>query len=152
MTKRATQTILKILYILLVVLFIAFIFSNSLESRETSTSKSTGVLKAINEILENINSPITLKEVFIRKCAHFTEFFILGSLLFGLLCMYKCVNKSNLVYAGFFGCLVAMTDETIQYFSNRGSMLLDVWLDFIAASCALLIFGSIYFAYKKRKK
>lgn len=151
MSKSITQNILKALYFLLVVLFIAFIFSNSLESREVSASKSSGLLKEINEFLENIGFSIVIKESIIRKCAHFAEFFILGTLLFGLLCMYKKVQKSNLIYTSFFACIIAMTDETIQFFSNRGSMLLDVWLDFLASSCAIAFFGVIYSIHKKRK-
>ena len=144
MTNKTKTTIIKILYVIIVILFVAFIFSNSLESREVSASKSGRILDKVNEVLERINFPLLMKDSFIRKTAHFVEFFILGFLLAGYWGISKSVCVSRSVYMCFAACLIAMTDETIQYFSQRGSMLLDVWLDLSASSLAVLIFYLIY--------
>lgn len=152
MTKNSAEKLLKILYVLLILIFIAFIFSNSLESSQVSASKSSYVVKKINQTLENMNSPFLLKEVFVRKSAHFIEFFILGSLVFGFMCMNGWVKSRYIIFPCFFCCLIAMTDETLQYFSKRGSMLLDVWLDLAASVTAILLLYFIYNRYKKRIK
>jgi VanZ family protein len=44
-----------------------------------------------------------------------------------------------------------MTDETIQYFTQRGSRLLDVWLDFSGALTAIIIFYFIYKLIKNKR-
>lgn len=141
----------KFLYIILIVLFVSYIFSNSVESREVSASKSSNIVEKINTTLEKMNSPILLKEVFVRKTAHFVEFFILGTLLFGYVFISDKINITDAVYICFISCIIAMTDETIQFFSNRGSMLLDVWLDFFAASFAIFILYFIARTYIKKR-
>ena len=65
-------------------------------------------------------------EHFVRKLAHFTEFFVLGLELAVLFCSFS--SKPIL-----FSLLVALTDETIQLFTGRGSQVKDVWLDFFGA-------------------
>lgn len=150
MNTKTKSTIFRILYILLIIATILFIFSNSLDSKDESSLKSSGVHEIINNVLKFLHSPFLLSEYFVRKAAHFTEFFILGSLLFGYTALEKKVVFQNEIYACFISCIVAMTDETIQYFSNRGSMLLDVWLDFSAATIAIIFFYCIYILRKKK--
>ena len=145
------NTIIKILYILLIILFIAFIFSNSIETKDESASKSGRLLGIINIILEKINIPILATDTLIRKAAHFAEFFILGTLLFGYTLIDRKIELKNEIYASFIACLVAMSDETIQYFSNRGSMLLDVWLDFLSATLAISFFYLVTIIIKHKK-
>ena len=152
MNKKSTVILLKILYVILVISFIAFIFSNSLESREVSSSKSTGIVEKINEVLEQIHPQLSIKEVFVRKSAHFIEYFILGSLVFGFMIMNRFSKFKYFIYPCFFCCLIAMTDETIQYFSQRGSMLIDVWLDLTSSVFALLMLYLIHKGYVKIKK
>lgn len=151
MKKQTKESIIKIVYLLIIIAYIIFIFSNSVESREASTGKSTGLLSMINSFLDSLNLPIRMSEHFLRKTAHFVEFFLLGLMFSSYLGLYKKEQGSYYVYASFASCLVAMTDETIQYFSNRGSMLLDVWLDFSAASLAIALFFLWYKHLIKKK-
>ncbi len=152
MKSTRKHTIFKICYILLIIAFVLYIFSNSIESKSESASKSGNIVETINKVLEEVNAPIKLTDVFVRKTAHFVEFFVLGTLLFGFTFFDKKVYYTNEIYACFIACLVAMTDETIQYFSKRGSMLLDVWLDFLSATLAITFFYLIYKIYNKRKQ
>ena len=145
------KTIIKIFYILLIILFITFIFSNSIETKSESASKSGRLLEIINIILEKMNIPILATDTLIRKAAHFAEFFVLGTLLFGYTLIDRKVELKNEIYASFIACLVAMSDETIQYFSNRGSMLLDVWLDFLSATLAISFFYLVTIIIKHKK-
>ena len=71
----------------------------------------------------------------LRKAAHFSEYGLLGvefSLLLGL--QYDKNGKNlqhgrNLLDFPLIGMLCAVTDETIQIFSGRGSLVSDVWID-----------------------
>ncbi len=149
MSKK--RLIVNVLYTIFIVLIITFIFGNSLSNKEESANQSGSVLAFVNSILEFINFPVLMSHKFLRKLAHFTEFFVLGASVMGLFLYNKKENYDYFVYSCFFCCFIAMTDETIQYFTNRGSMLLDVWLDFFGA-CVGITF--LYFIYKfiKSKK
>ena len=76
-----------------------------------------------------------LSEFLLRKAAHFSEDGLLGvefSLLLGL--QYDKNGKNlqhgrNLLDFPLIGMLCAVTDETIQIFSGRGSLVSDVWID-----------------------
>lgn len=142
------RKIFKYLYILLILFFIAFIFSNSLDSMGDSAEKSGRILDFVNGILEKLRSPILFSEVFVRKTAHFLEFFLLGCLLFGYTFYFSKINIKSSVYCSYVATLTAMTDETIQFFSGRGSMLLDVWLDTSATALAIFL---LYGLYKMKK-
>ena len=135
-TKRP---LIRLVYNLIIISVIIFIFSNSVLSVEQSSNASGRVLTLVNGILEKLNSPFLLSVVFVRKAAHFIEYFTLGALLAGDVILFKERSIKYFVYYTFASCLVAMTDETIQYFTNRGSMLLDVCLDLFAAALAVLL-------------
>ena len=76
-----------------------------------------------------------ISEFLLRKAAHFSEYGLLGvefSLLLGL--QYDKNGKNfqygrNLLDFPLIGMLCAVTDETIQIFSGRGSLVSDVWID-----------------------
>ena len=139
------KTIIKeILYIVYLILLIAFIFGNSFASIEESAEDSGRILAFINNILNSLRIPIEFSEFFIRKTAHFIEFFTLGASVFGYVVLFKKVTIPNVIYSIFTSCLIAMLDETIQYFTNRGSMLLDVWLDFFAALISIVLLYVLY--------
>ena len=133
------RPLFRLVYNLIIISVIIFIFSNSVLSVEQSSNASGRVLTLVNGILEKLNSPFLLSVVFVRKAAHFIEYFTLGALLAGDVILFKERSVKYFVYYTFASCLVAMTDETIQYFTNRGSMLLDVWLDLFAAALAVLL-------------
>ena len=132
-----TKHVVKIIYFLYLLLILSFIFGNSLISREGSANQSGAIVDTINQMLQKINSPFLIKDIVVRKIAHFAEFFILGVSFFSYWLIDKKVSTINTFYSVFASCMVAMTDETIQIFSNRGSMLLDVWLDFFSATLAI---------------
>jgi len=146
MNKRK---LIKILYIVFLILYICFIFSNSLKSKESSSNDSASIHMLLNNILAGLKIPIVLSEYFVRKLAHFTEFFILGLSFFGYIRINNKISINRCIQICFASCLVAMTDETIQYFSGRGSMLLDVWLDFSSSVLAIML---LYLLYKKTTK
>ena len=63
-----------------VVLWIAFILSNSSQTGAESGSLSKSVCDAINNFFDNVGLNITLSERFLRKAAHFCEYMVLAVL------------------------------------------------------------------------
>ena len=77
----------------------------------------------------------------LRKCAHFTEYFVLGVLM--VLTLIQTVFQYK-VPAGIGACvLVAAVDETIQRFvPGRSGQVTDVMLDSVGAAvgiCAVIL-------------
>ena len=93
------------------------------------------------KILERIFGEGNVSEHFIRKLAHFTEYFVFG--------MEIMLYMGKFDICLFHGVFTAAVDETIQIFSLRGSSLIDVWLD--TAGCILGI-TLIYIILRKKTK
>lgn len=115
---------------LLIVATLVFIFGNSLDSREESSDKSGFVTEIITPILEIFMGKGNVTEHFVRKLAHFTEFFILGAESAVLAFLILRRGRVGVLSCLLFGVLSALSDETIQLFTGRGPSVADVWLDF----------------------
>ncbi len=128
---------------LLTVSCLAFIWTNSLMSPEMSASISDAFSAALVRLLSVVfgeNSWITREvQEHIRKIAHAVEFFILGALSAVMLTVIRRATWHFTLHAMFFILLAAVADETIQVFTDRGSAVQDVVLDFAAGVTGLLI-------------
>ena len=115
---------------ILIALTLAFIWSNSMQSRAVSGGMSGSLKTWLEQLLHT-----EISEFLLRKAAHFSEYGLLGvefSLLLGL--QYDKTGKNfqhgrNLLDLPLIGMLCAVTDETIQIFSGRSSLVSDVWID-----------------------
>ena len=120
---------------MLLIVTILFIWGHSLFSKEASAEESGFVVK----ILELVFGTGNVSETLVRKLAHFIEYSALGAELFVLFERYW-LSAAH-------GLFVALVDETIQLFVQRGTSVLDVWLDFsgvlFGALIALLILKKI---------
>ena len=67
---------------------------------------------------------------FVRKTAHFTEYFILGVLLFFTFRVFNVSLWNQGIYSLFLVLLCAVLDEYFQSFVFRTSSVSDVMLDF----------------------
>ena len=135
-TKRKTAALI---LTLLLLCNLGFIWGNSLVSKAESHDLSVGVLGFLPGFLKDLFPNQEQLVHFVRKLAHFTEFACLGGLSAGLLALFRKVSfhpAAHLFCGGFF---VAAIDETIQIFTNRGSQLQDVWLDFVGFSAGLVL-------------
>ncbi len=125
---------------------VVFIFSQSLPDIPASQAQSERVVEIIEPILEPIVGQGNVTNHLVRKLAHFTEFGVLGMALSVFLVLMGC-TFSRLLHALSFAVLIALCDETIQLFSQRGSQVQDVWLDIAGAVCGLafiLLLRQIY--------
>lgn len=104
---------------LLILCLLAFIWGNSMKTADESSQISGGLLELFPFLK-------LLGEHLVRKLGHFSEFTLLGVLLyFRLRPEGNCLSLPLVC-----GILAAMVDETIQlYVPGRSSEVLDVWID-----------------------
>ena len=153
---------------LLVIGWLAVIFSLSAEDAEVSTLRSQDLMNKLADLFH-----VSVNEEFIRNCAHIFEFAILS--VFAYIAMFATnhiqtgettpasgrldkLKNDNEVYIGvslWITALSAAADEYHQIFvDGRSSSLFDVFLDFSGAVVIMLIIRvvvSIYI-YAKSKK
>lgn len=135
MNRKRIGTVLLLLAILAA---LAFIWGNSLESAVESSLKSGRVRELIEPLLELLVGQGNVTDRMVRKLAHLTEFAVLGALLLLLTAAAFRVRLQSVLNCQFFLLLAALTDETIQLFTDRGSQVRDVWLDFAGGTAGLL--------------
>ena len=152
MKKRA----LLIIFLVASILWALFIFSNSLQTGESSGEMSGSVTEAINKLLGAISPSLEVTHRFVRKAAHFCEFGVLSTLVsFTLYFFFAKSDKRELwcLLAIPISALVAACDETIQLFvDGRGGSAVDVLIDTSGACAAALIFLGITLIMKLHKK
>ena len=134
---------------------LAFIWIHSCMGQEESSEESGFFFEVLCPILEIVAGKGNVTELFIRKLAHFTEFFGLGLelMLFMRLVLISSPKIIRFINAWILGTLCALIDETIQIFSGRGPMVQDVWLDSAGCFCGVLVMmcGILIIEKKKRK-
>lgn len=128
-----------VILIILILATLAFIWGNSMQSVTESQGKSLSVLAEVKPLLEVFVGRGNVTNHLVRKLAHFTEYSTLGCELALLLLFIRKITLQPIIDCLFFGMAVALTDETIQIFTGRGSQVQDVWLDF-AGSCTGILF------------
>jgi VanZ family protein len=135
--------------LLLCAAVVVFIFSNSLEDGKESHISSGRFVRLLKPILDPHDriSPTDFS-YFVRKLAHFTEFFWLGMALCGVIRgVYRpcadgrtdSLSHPPIAAAVLFALITAVTDEWIQSYTGRTSSVRDVILDFCGAVCGLLL-------------
>ena len=146
--------------LLLVIFMLMFIWGNSFLSGEMSQRESDLVLEVVEPVVEPVQEQLyemgydISKELIVRKMAHFTEYFILGILMY--LLFVRPDGRSRYFLPVLLCAAAAGVDEGIQIFAvDRGPMLRDVALDFFG-SCvgilgAALIVLFIYLGSERRR-
>ncbi len=138
--KKSKIVTHRVVLCILTALMISFIFLNSSLDADLSSAQSLGVREFINSVLSSLNINIILTENFVRKTAHFVEFFTLGVLLFATVRSFISKLSARILYAPFIGFVVACVDEFIQRFSfGRSCQLTDVLLDFSGVCTAVFM-------------
>ena len=153
----------KLLKATLLVLLLAFIWGNSMLSREVSGAISDALMEKMNtaarrlglgedlftfmadEDGDGIEEPTSY---LVRKIAHVTEFAVLAILLRSV---YQNKGARRDLWAFGTSMACAAADETIQLFSHRGSRPWDVLIDAGGALLGLMI-AALVQAGRKRKQ
>lgn len=150
----------RVLFTLALAGCIWFIFSNSMAVADVSSVSSGRVLQLLQAVLRRLGMPGLAQRLtmhLVRKMAHFCEYTLEGFLL--MLCMrvYSRRPLRHITVPMLAGVLTALTDETIQLFSEgRSSQVTDVWLDsagvLAGILAALLLMGLWRLLFHHRKK
>lgn len=147
----------------LVLLNMVMIFCFSAASKEESGDMSSGLTRSIMRLLypgfdevSYMGQQNILQSVhkFIRKAAHFCEFALLGLLTTGLMLFVSRYLKRLRVWLTWvvptvFTLLYAISDEVHQIFSDRGSRVTDVLIDFAGALCGILLIHSLVWFFRQ---
>lgn len=147
--KKTLRYLLKPLSFLPALFMLYFIFYMSSQEGNSSASMSYEVSKIIvlaynkvfskgysNEILEQFIYQI---HPFIRKTAHFSEFFMLAVTVVFPLYVYRIRGIFLFFTGGIFCIMVAFLDEYSQSFvTGRSPALFDVGIDSAGAICGIL--------------
>ena len=121
-------------------LWLWFIYARSAQPAELSHLESEGVL----ELLLRLFPFLTLH--FVRKLAHFVEYFILGGLLY---LDWSLLGKPSLLPAAGTGLLAAAGDEFLQTFvPGRSGEVADVLLDLFG----VVVGAGLLLLLRKRKE
>ena len=134
MTRRRVFWVLTALWLL-------FVWGHSLLPASVSKEESGHWLALLQNWLP------WLTDYLIRKAAHFTEYAVLGTLLFG-----AADTRRGLWFPPCFGLLAALLDETLQLFAaGRSGQVSDVWLDLAGFLAGWILIALISLIRKKRR-
>lgn len=133
--RRQTKVyVWRVLFTLVLVAWVAFIFSNSLQIGSVSSGVSGRVLAIIKTALKNIgweNAANRITEHLVRKLGHYCEYTLEGFILMMCVRVYTSRYMRYLSWPMLGGLLTGLADETIQLStSGRSSLVTDVWIDF----------------------
>jgi len=136
--KFKARDVWSLILLVLIVATFVFIWTNSMDNPEESNEKSRWVMRLITPVLEVFVGKGNVTGFLVRKLAHFTEFGLLGAELTLMLILRKRKSIQWLVNIASLFFVTAAIDETIQIFADRGSTLMDVWLDAAGAACGIV--------------
>ena len=133
----------RVIFTFALIACIVFIFSNSMQIGVVSEGASGRVLRLVQLVLTRLGMPgiaSRLTDHIVRKMAHFCEYMLEGFLLTLCLRVYTRHFFVHISWRILGGLLTALTDETIQMFSDgRSSQITDVWLDFSGVLTGILV-------------
>lgn len=138
----------RLIWWLLTLIWCYVIFFQSSKPAVESSSESTMIVDLINRHFKGSfgYGKVVVSENFVRKSAHFLEYYILGSLLFMSFLRRDKLFKT-IYFAALSGLFYALSDEIHQYFvPGRAMRLLDVVIDSAG------LFTGIYILYSIAKK
>lgn len=136
------------------VLYAAFVFSNSMKPASLSSKDSGFVLRLVQQILAPAGGLAGLvTEHLVRKMGHFTEYAVFGILLTVCVRSWKATAWQGAAIRLAAGFLVPFCDETIQLFvEGRSGQLSDVWLDAAGVFFGVLVWTAAAWLGAQRKK
>jgi len=136
----------KIVYWILLIIWMIIICVMSNQPATISDSQSMGVLYLFSKVGININGIFgELANFVVRKCAHFTEYMILALLAFNVIKLYFNI-KQVVILTIVFVFLYACSDEIHQLFVlGREGAIRDVIIDTCGGIVLVLIKLGVYY-------
>ncbi len=132
------------LALLATALWLWFIYARSAQSAVVSDRESGAVLELLRKLVPFVNM------LLVRKLAHFTEYAVLGALLW---LDWRLLGRGRLLLPLGAGLLFAAADEFLQTFiPGRSGEVLDVLLDFSGVLAAVLLARLIRNRKEKKRR
>ena len=146
---RGDNMIKRIIYTLLLIIWMVVIFmfsnANNVKSQNTSDTVTKKVIETTSKIT---NTKIDKKKeekmvkdyrVLIRKTAHFSLYLVLGILIYLTLSSYG-ISKRVVIYSVIFCFIYAISDEIHQLFSDgRSFEVRDILIDTLGSCTGIFI-------------
>ena len=134
---------------MLFVLITGFIFANSAKDATQSTIQSDSLVGWVIENMSFLFKDRSTATHYVRKFAHFAEFFAQGVAFSGVIFSLKFYK--NFIYVLLTGFCTACVDEFIQLFSEgRSAQISDVFVDFSGTVLSVICFMILWFFYYKK--
>ena len=140
----------KIIYGLLVIIWMVVIFLFSNQDAVDSTDLTVGLLGDVLSFLhlENLEEVINMLFMPVRKMAHYIIYLILGILVINFIKEFNVSLKEIIITSLLICMMYAVSDEIHQTFvAGRAGKILDVFIDTFGSICG--IYG--YYFIRKSK-
>jgi len=138
----------KLIHPILTLLWIGVIFTFSLSSGADSSLQSGMIVSIVRSAFSVLHIPTEGYNLvfWIRKLAHFTEYFILGLMMVNTV---RSIDKKYLYGLVF---LVPVIDESIQYFTpGRAMSVIDMGIDASGLLLGIVFLSTVYAKLKAPK-
>lgn len=136
----------KIIYGLLVIIWMAVIFSFSNQTADNSTNLTVGLLDRVLSFLhlEDLESLINILFTPVRKMAHYIIYLILGLLILNFIKEFDLSLKEMIIASLLICIMYAVSDEIHQiYVAGRAGRVIDVFIDTLGSITG--IYGYYFF-------
>ncbi|MBU3142574.1 VanZ family protein [Clostridium sp. CF012] len=138
--------------VLLCVIWLGVIFYNGTRQGETSQKTSKEVIKVASKVMRITPVSVAVPgfkisdiNYYVRKNAHFFQYFIFSLLLCSAVREFKLYKTSEIFLLLFILLLFPVIDEFIQKLvPGRTSLVFDIVIDFAGGVLALLIYNIGY--------
>lgn len=157
--KYSKNYIKRIIYLILVILWMLTVFFFSEQNGDESSKVSNETTKVIIQF-SNKSSDSLVEKVnpYIRKLAHYSLYTVGGILIYLFFKTFKIYQGKQVLYSFVFGILYACSDEIHQIFvPHRSAMIRDVIIDSLGVLTGIIIlmiinrFKNKYFYSNKNK-
>lgn len=140
-TLVKVKNIKRIIYLILVIIWMIVVFSFSNQNGTKSQGSSDIITNKIIEISDDyfaldIKSSENTISFIVRKLAHFSIYFLGGILIYNFINTFLINKKYIIIFSIILGVVYACTDELHQLFiDGRSAQMMDVFID----SCGLAL-------------
>lgn len=145
-----------------VILWMALIFSFSMENAAESSESSGSFIRTLLETFDrdflslpyaDQHAAIESLSYLVRKTAHFCIFGMLGLLVTSAVSTHDLSMKKTALYSLVISALYAVSDEVHQYFvPGRACMLKDMLIDTCGAACGVAAVSFLIYVVQKHKQ
>lgn len=153
--KKNQKWILWILTLGWMLLIFMFSAQNGTESAELSGGITERIVRTFVRDFEQLSAArqeriMNNVSFAVRKLAHYTEYLVLGVLLFSLVRAYRCSERTAFFISWGAGTLYAVSDEIHQMFSDgRSPQVRDVCIDSAGVLTGALLVWALFVFWRR---